>query len=202
MQDGHPQPSHDRKKLIGDSTEEVKSATTRDQVYTNAAPQTGGVKSSSGQSALGTESTLSLTPVQMNTNSQGATTQQGQSSQPTPTNTQFQNFPQPLSPQKEPKWLLVCIRPHKLPTSLSHLDASPVFNDKAFFRNIRETYYNLKSPWHSWLSLKSVTAIKFIRVRQSLFLCQAKPNSQISYSSQSTTGILLILNYLFLPYLH
>lgn len=69
--------------------------------------------------------------------------------------------------------------------------------------SIRETYYNLKYPWHPWLSLTSVTAIKFVSVRQSLFLGQTKTHFLLSYySSHSTADILLIFNNLFFPYLH
>ena len=67
-------------------------------------------------------------------------------------------------PQQEPKWLLMCSTPHKLPTTLSQLDATLFRTDKAFFRSINAAYLDLKSDWHAWLSLKGVVAIKFVRV--------------------------------------
>lgn len=111
----------------------------------------------------------------MQANSHGASNRQGLSGQPpVAANIYLQNSSQSLPLQQEPQWLLMCSRPHKLPTSLSHLDVAPVFTDKALFRNIREAYYSLKSPWHMWFSLKGVVTIKFVRVRQSSFLNKAE----------------------------
>jgi hypothetical protein len=63
-----------------------------------------------------------------------------------------------------PKWLLVCSRPHKLPTSLSQLDFADVYNDRVMFRNIKEAYRNKKSRWHSLFSFLGVRTIRFVRV--------------------------------------
>ena len=65
----------------------------------------------------------------------------------------------------ELQWLLMCSKPHKLPTTLSHLDLSVVYTDKALFQNVKQTYHDLKSAWHKWLSLRGVTSIRFVNVR-------------------------------------
>lgn len=59
----------------------------------------------------------------------------------------------------------MCSKPHKLPTTLSHLDLGFVYTDKALFRNVGQTYDNLKSAWHKWLSLRGVTSIRFVNVQ-------------------------------------
>ena len=126
-----------------------------------------GLQASSGQSegqnnlaAAATSSTSS----QRLTNTNNISAQQDQSDQVAPANTHAPSAEPPQSTQQEPKWLLMCSRPHRLPTTLSHLNTCSVYTDKALFRNIRGAYYSLKSPWHAYLSLKGVASIKFVRV--------------------------------------
>jgi hypothetical protein len=64
----------------------------------------------------------------------------------------------------EARWLLLCVRPPKLPTSLAHLDLYLTFDDKKFFGTLKESYAALKGKWHSWLSLRGVKTIQFVQV--------------------------------------
>jgi hypothetical protein len=64
----------------------------------------------------------------------------------------------------EARWLLICVQPPKLPTSLAHLDLYFTFDDKKFFSTLKKSYAALKGKWHSWLSLKGVKTIQFVQV--------------------------------------
>ena len=85
--------------------------------------------------------------------------------------------PVPQQPRPELQWLLMCSKPYKLPTSLTHLDLGLVFKDKTLFRAIRTTAQALKSRWQSWLSLKGIRTIKFVKVGTAA----ASAGRQISY---------------------
>ena len=86
---------------------------------------------------------------------------------PNPLNTYAPSRQQPETPtitNAGPRWLLICSRPHKLPTSLSQLDFADVYNDKVMFRDIKDAYRNRKSGRHLLLSIFGVIAIRFVRV--------------------------------------
>ena len=66
--------------------------------------------------------TTSLDSSQTSTSVNNISARQEGYDQAAPANTHAHSAYPTLSPQQEPRWLLMCSRPHKLPTSLSHLN--------------------------------------------------------------------------------
>lgn len=64
----------------------------------------------------------------------------------------------------EGRWLLVCAKGRKRPTSLSHLDMCATSSDKELFTTLRDSYMAMRGKWSQRLSLKSVQKILFVKV--------------------------------------
>ena len=64
----------------------------------------------------------------------------------------------------EGRWLLVCAKGRKRPTSLSHLDMSATSSDKELFTTLRESYMAVRGKWSQRLSLRGVRKIRFVKV--------------------------------------
>ena len=64
----------------------------------------------------------------------------------------------------EGRWLLVCAKSRKRPTSLSHLDMCTTSSDKELFTTLRDSYMAMRGKWSQRLSLKGVKRIQFVKV--------------------------------------
>ncbi len=69
----------------------------------------------------------------------------------------------------ESKWLLICAQAWRRPTSLLHLDVCSTTSDKQLFRDLRQSYLELKRAWWHRLSLKVVQSIRFVQVSNFFF---------------------------------
>ncbi|CAL8584931.1 hypothetical protein XPA_010515 [Xanthoria parietina] len=63
----------------------------------------------------------------------------------------------------ESKWLLICAQAWRQPTSLLQLDVCSTTSDKQLFRDLRQSYLELKRAWWHRLSLKVVQSIRFVQ---------------------------------------
>ena len=95
----------------------------------------------------------------------------------TPTATPNAHVPQALGnlSDRERHWLLIYLRPRKLPTSLNHLLLYPGYDDSRLFSALNDTYRSLKGIWHCSLSLTGVRAINFVKVCQKILKRVAPP---------------------------
>ena len=64
----------------------------------------------------------------------------------------------------EGRWLLVCAKSKKRPTSLSHLDMCTTSSDKELFTTLRNSYMAMRGKLSQRLSLKAVKKIQFVKV--------------------------------------
>ena len=84
----------------------------------------------------------------------------------------------------EGRWLLVCAKGRKRPTSLSHLDMCATSSDKELFTTLRESYMTMRGKWSQRLSLKRVQKIIFVKVSLSdIKGCKFCANNMASSSS-------------------
>ena len=96
---------------------------------------------------------------------------------------------------EEGRWLLVCAKSRKMPTSLSHLDMCTTSSDKELFTTLRNSYMAMRGKWSQRLSLKGVKKIRFVNV------CFLELSGHKSYadnmaSLSSTFEILSMSNFL------
>ena len=66
----------------------------------------------------------------------------------------------------ECRWLLVCPRTKKRPTSLSQLNVCSTSSDKVVYKELRASYLKLKSRWVQKFSLRRAKSIRFVQVRR------------------------------------
>ncbi len=64
----------------------------------------------------------------------------------------------------ESRWLLVCAKDKKRPTTLSQLDICATPSDKELFTELKKAYMGLRGKWTHILSLKKVQSIRFVQV--------------------------------------
>lgn len=64
----------------------------------------------------------------------------------------------------ESRWLLVCAKGKKRPTTLSQLDMCATPSDKELFMELKKAYVGLRGRWTHILSLKKVQSIRFVQV--------------------------------------
>ena len=64
----------------------------------------------------------------------------------------------------ESRWLLVCARGKRRPTSLSQLDICATPSDQELFTELKRAYRDLKGRWSHWVSLRSIQSIRFVQV--------------------------------------
>ena len=90
----------------------------------------------------------------------------------------------------EGRWLLVCAKSWKRPTSLSHLDMCTTSSDKELFTTLRNSYMAMRGKWSQRLSLKGVKKIQFVKV------CFPEFKSRKSYTENvaSLSSIFKILS--------
>lgn len=67
----------------------------------------------------------------------------------------------------ESRWLLVCAKGKKRPTTLSQLDICATPSDKVLFTELKKAYVGLRGRWTHRLSLKKVQSIRFVQVKHS-----------------------------------
>lgn len=67
----------------------------------------------------------------------------------------------------ESRWLLVCAKGKKRPTTLSQLDLCATPSDKQLFTELTKAYVGLRGKWTNVLSLKKVQSIRFVQVKHS-----------------------------------
>nr|AUW30880.1 putative transcription factor [Cladonia uncialis subsp. uncialis] len=63
----------------------------------------------------------------------------------------------------ESRWLLVCAKGKKRPTTLSQLDMCATPSDKELFMELKKAYVGLRGRWTHILSLKKVQSIRFVQ---------------------------------------
>ena len=90
----------------------------------------------------------------------------------------------------EGRWLLVCAKSRKRPTSLSHHDMCTTSSDKELFTALRDSYMAMRGKWSQRLSLKGVNKIQFVKV------CSSELNGQTPYADNiaSLSSIFEILS--------
>ncbi|KAL8770026.1 MAG: hypothetical protein Q9194_005271 [Teloschistes cf. exilis] len=64
--------------------------------------------------------------------------------------------------EQESKWLLVCARAWRRPTSLVHLNVCSTSSDQQMFTELRRLYLQTKA-WYHRFSLKAVQSIRFVQ---------------------------------------
>ena len=95
----------------------------------------------------------------------------------------------------EGRWLLVCAKGRKRPTSLSHLDMCTTSSDKELFTTLRNSYMAMRGKWSHRLSLKGVKRIQFVKVCCSEFKSR-KSYAEMMASLNSIFEILSMSNFL------
>ena len=91
----------------------------------------------------------------------------------------------------ESRWLLVCAKGKKRPTTLSHLDLCTTPSDKELFTELKKAYVELRGKWTHVLSLKKIQSIRFIQVKHSRGRADQEDLMTMD-SSSSIFGILSI----------
>ena len=64
----------------------------------------------------------------------------------------------------ESRWLLVCAKGKKRPTTLSQLDICATSSDKELFTELKKSYTKFRGKWRQLLSPRRVQSIRFIQV--------------------------------------
>jgi hypothetical protein len=64
----------------------------------------------------------------------------------------------------ESRWLLVCARGKRRPTSLSQLDICATPSDQELFTELKRAYRDLRGRWSHWVSLRTIQSIRFVQV--------------------------------------
>ncbi|KAL9579637.1 MAG: hypothetical protein Q9212_004992 [Teloschistes hypoglaucus] len=67
--------------------------------------------------------------------------------------------------EQESKWLLVCARAWRRPTSLIHLNVCSTSSDQQLFTELRRSYLQTKA-WYHRFSLKVVQSIRFVQAER------------------------------------
>lgn len=66
--------------------------------------------------------------------------------------------------EEEGRWLLVCAAATKHPTSLSQIDVRSTTSDRDLFKQLKDSFFKLKSRRFQMFSLRAVKSIRFVQV--------------------------------------